>query len=117
MPRSEMTREELVAIFAMKATAPPPEANKLLVRHLECKEAIRLAGAVRQAMDRFAGTDKVPLATPSEFLPPPDNNPRACFRSGSSHPRQCANGIQPRSQRGTALRSRCRFGEGGFGFA
>jgi hypothetical protein len=29
MPRSEMTREELVAIFALKATAPPPEANKL----------------------------------------------------------------------------------------
>src|ERR1700750_186767 len=26
MPRSEMTREDLVAIFAMKATAPPPEA-------------------------------------------------------------------------------------------
>src|SRR5437868_10008692 len=32
-PWSETTREELVAIFAMKATAPPPEANKLLVRH------------------------------------------------------------------------------------
>ena len=56
MPRSEMTREELVALFASKATAPPPEANKLLVRHLQCKESIRLAGAVRQAMDRFAGS-------------------------------------------------------------
>ena len=55
MPRSEMTREELVALFASKATEPPPEANKLLVRHLQCKESIRLAGAVRQAMDRFAG--------------------------------------------------------------
>jgi len=55
MPQSGMTRGELVAIFAMKATAPPPEANKLLVRHLQCKESIRLAGAVRQAMDRFAG--------------------------------------------------------------
>jgi hypothetical protein len=44
MPRSEMTRGDLVALFAMKATAPPPEANKLLVRHLQCKESIRLAG-------------------------------------------------------------------------
>jgi hypothetical protein len=65
-----MTRKELVALFAKKATAPPPEANKLLVRHLQCKESIRLAVAVRQAMDRFAGTDSVPLATPSELLPP-----------------------------------------------
>jgi hypothetical protein len=70
MPRSELTREELVAIFAMKATALPPEANKLLVRYLQCKESIRLADAVRQAMDRFAGTDSVPLSSPSELLPP-----------------------------------------------
>ena len=45
MTRLEMKREELVALFAMKAAAPPPEANKLLVRHLQCKESIRLAGA------------------------------------------------------------------------
>ena len=70
MPRSEMTREDLVAIFAMKATAPPPEANKLLVRHLQCKESIRLAGVVRQAMDQYVGTDSVSLSTPSELLPP-----------------------------------------------
>ena len=70
MPRSEMTREELVALFAMKATAPPPEANELLARHLQYKKSIRLAGAVRQTMDRFAGTDTPPLSTPSELLPP-----------------------------------------------
>jgi hypothetical protein len=70
MPWSETTREELVAVFAMKATAPPPEANKLLVRHLQCKESIQLAGAVRQAMDQHVGTDSVPLSTPSELLPP-----------------------------------------------
>ena len=28
------------------------------------------ASAVRQAMDRFAGTDSVPLSAPSELLPP-----------------------------------------------
>jgi hypothetical protein len=65
-----MTREELVALFATKASAPPPEANKLLVRHLQCKESIRLAGAVRQAMDRFTDSDSMPLSTPSELLPP-----------------------------------------------
>jgi hypothetical protein len=70
MTRSEMTPEDLVALFAAKATAPPPEANKLLVRHLQCKESIRLAGAVRQAMDRFAGADSVPLSAPSQLLPP-----------------------------------------------
>jgi hypothetical protein len=70
MPRSEITREELVVIFAMKAAAPPPEANELLVRHLQSKESIRLADAVRQAMDSLAGTDNVPLSTPPELLPP-----------------------------------------------
>jgi hypothetical protein len=65
-----MTLDELVALFASKATAPPPEANKLLMRHLQCKESIRLAGAVRQAVDRFAGANSVRLSTPSELLPP-----------------------------------------------
>jgi hypothetical protein len=46
MPQSELTREELVAIFAMKATASPPEANKLLVRHLQCKGSLQLVDAV-----------------------------------------------------------------------
>src|ERR1700756_5640950 len=117
MPQSEMTREDLVALFAMKATAPPPETNKLLVRHLQCKESIRLAGAVRQAMDRVPGTDSMPLSPPSELLPPSDNNPRACFWLGSPRPRHCSNGIQPRSQRGTALRSGRRSREGGVGLA
>jgi hypothetical protein len=70
MAPHEMTREDLVALFAMKATAPSSEANQLLARHLQCKESIRLTGAIRQAMDRFAGSDPVPLPTPSELLPP-----------------------------------------------
>jgi len=34
------------------------------------QESIHLAGAVRQAMDRFVGMDSAPLSTPSELLPP-----------------------------------------------
>ena len=70
MNRPEMTLEELVALLTAKAEAPPPEANKLLVRHLQCKESVRLAGAVREAMHRFSGSDSPVLPPPSELLPP-----------------------------------------------
>jgi hypothetical protein len=71
MPRlTPISRDDLLALFAEKATAPPPEANQLLVRHVQCKESIHLAGAVRQVVDRFAGTDSLTLSTPSELLPP-----------------------------------------------
>ena len=43
MSQSEMRRDELVALFAAKATAPPPEADLLLVRHLKCEESVHLA--------------------------------------------------------------------------
>jgi hypothetical protein len=66
----KMTREEFVALLTAKAGAPPPEANKLLVRHLQCKESIHLAGAVREAMNRFSGSDSLVLPLPSELLPP-----------------------------------------------
>jgi hypothetical protein len=70
MRSPQMKRDELVALLTAKAGAPPPEANKLLVRHLECKESIHLAGAVREAMNRFSGTDSLVLPPPSEILPP-----------------------------------------------
>jgi hypothetical protein len=65
-----MTREELIALFADKATAPPPEASQLLVRHLKCKESVALARIVTEAMDRYAGTGNQPLPAPTELLPP-----------------------------------------------
>lgn len=66
----EMTKDELVALFAEKAAAPPHDANKLLVSHLRCKESTHLADALRQVIDRFPGQDSRPLPTPSELLPP-----------------------------------------------
>ena len=65
----KMTQEEFVALLTAKAEAPPPEANKLLVRHLQCKESIHLAGAV-EAMNRFSGSDRLVLPPPSELLSP-----------------------------------------------
>jgi hypothetical protein len=65
-----MSRDDLLALFAEKATAPPPEANQLLARHLQCENSIRLASAVSAALNVYAGSDPVPLSTPSPLLPP-----------------------------------------------
>lgn len=70
MSAPPMKPEELIALFAVKATAPPPEASKLLVRHLKCKESLALAQVVTEAMDRYAGTGNQPLPAPTELLPP-----------------------------------------------
>jgi len=70
MSQAAMTRDELVALFAAKAAAPPSEANLLLVRHLKCKESVHLAGAVSEAMNRFAENISQRLLVPSELLPP-----------------------------------------------
>lgn len=70
MRSAKMRANELVALLTAKAGASPPEANRLLVRHLQCKESIQLAGAVREAMNRFSGSDNVVLPPPSEILPP-----------------------------------------------
>jgi hypothetical protein len=37
------TAEELIALFETEATAPPPESNHILVRHLQCKESLEVA--------------------------------------------------------------------------
>ena len=44
-----MSKEELVALFLKKAAEPPPEANLILARHLQCKESCDLAQAVSEA--------------------------------------------------------------------
>jgi hypothetical protein len=70
MSQSEMTRDELVALFAAKATAPPPEANLLLARHLKCEESVHLAGFVSEAMNRYTESSSQRLHVPSQLLPP-----------------------------------------------
>jgi len=70
MSAPPMTPEELIALFAAKATAPPPEASQLLVRHLKCKESVALAHLVSEAMDRYTAPNNQPLPAPTELLPP-----------------------------------------------
>ena len=48
------TPEELLAMFAAKAAEPPPEASRLLVSHLTCKESLHLANFVTGALYRYA---------------------------------------------------------------
>jgi hypothetical protein len=68
--RARISRDELLALFAERATAPPPEENKLLARHLQCKSSMELAQAVTEALQRFGGNDPHPLKAPSALLPP-----------------------------------------------
>jgi hypothetical protein len=69
MGAPDMTPEELIALFAAKATAPPPETSQALARHLQCKESIALARSMSEAMDRYSANGQA-LAAPTEMLPP-----------------------------------------------
>jgi hypothetical protein len=72
MPRQKtMSREDLMALFVAMATAPPPEANHLIARHLQCKSSLCLAAAVREAAEQYPDSDPLPLPAPSILLPPP----------------------------------------------
>ena len=53
-----------------KAAEPPPAANLILARHLQCKESCDLSSAIAEATQRYAGTDRTLLLTPPELLPP-----------------------------------------------
>lgn len=66
---SEMSAEELIALFEAKGTTPPPESSQILVRHLQCKESVELSRCLSEAIDRY-GCEHHPLAVPSELLPP-----------------------------------------------
>ena len=70
MARREMTREELAALFMAKAAEPPPAANLILARHLQCKESCDLSSAIAEATQRYARTDRTLLQAPPELLSP-----------------------------------------------
>jgi hypothetical protein len=69
--RPSMTTADLLALFARKATEPLPESNQLLVRHLQCKESLKAAHCLTEAIDRFAGRDDHALPAPTGLLAPP----------------------------------------------
>jgi hypothetical protein len=70
MPSKVTTTPDLLALFTAKATAPPPESSQILVRHLQCKESVRAAQSLTEALDRYAADHSQPLAAPTELLPP-----------------------------------------------
>jgi hypothetical protein len=70
MSEPMMTADALIDLLKAKATAPPPEANQIFVRHLKCKESIALSRIVSEAMDQDNGNDSRPLQPPSQLLPP-----------------------------------------------
>ena len=74
MPHKEhgaMTTEDLLNLFLQKATEPPPESSQVLARHLQCKESLKAAQSLTEALDQFAGKDDHPLSAPPELLAPP----------------------------------------------
>ena len=73
MPHKEhaaMTTAHLLNLFLQKATEPPPESSQMVVRHLQCKESLKVAQSLTEALDRFPGRDDHPLSAPPEMLPP-----------------------------------------------
>ena len=65
-----MSKEKLVELFLKKAAKPPPEANLILARHLQCKESCDLAQAVAEAVRQYVAPGSCRLQTPPELLPP-----------------------------------------------
>ena len=65
-----MSPEELIALFAAKAAAPPPETSQALARHLQCKKSIALARIVTEAINQYAANSNQALPAPTEMLPP-----------------------------------------------
>jgi hypothetical protein len=70
MELHEISKEELLALLAAKASTPPSGPNELLVRHLKCKESRALAEAVANAAGRHVDPHDPRLLPPSEILPP-----------------------------------------------
>ena len=65
-----MSKADLLDLFIRKATEPPPDSNLMLVRHLQCKELLKAAQSLTEALDRFAGRDDHPISAPPELLAP-----------------------------------------------
>jgi len=64
------TAADLLALFAAKATGPPPETSQMLVRHFQCKESLKAAHCLAEAVDRYSASEGHPLPAPTELLPP-----------------------------------------------
>jgi len=66
-PSKMTTAADLQVLFAAKATAPPPESSQMLVRHFQCKESLKAAHCLTEAMDRYTVSDSRPLPAPTDY--------------------------------------------------
>ena len=103
MRRKITTTDDLMALFAAKATAPPPESSRLLVRHFQCKESLKAAQCLTEAMDRTAEATAIRCRSNRNYCPRWDNHPCAGFHAGTACARHSANSLQPRIPRRAAL--------------
>jgi hypothetical protein len=69
MEANEIATEELLALFAERATTPSGP-NELLARHLKCKQSRYLSEAVSNAARSHIDPGDPRLLPPSELLPP-----------------------------------------------
>jgi len=69
MVPSNIGPEELIALFAARASAPSPETSHALARHLQCKESIALVRIIAEAISQHASGNQS-LHAPTEMLPP-----------------------------------------------
>lgn len=65
-PKPASVLEELRAL----EHTPPKKANRLIARHLQCEESIRLSHAVAEAARRSLAKSASLLTAPTELLPP-----------------------------------------------
>jgi hypothetical protein len=61
---------DLLDLFARKGTEPLPESSQLLMMHLKCKESLKAAHCLTEAIDRFAERDDHTLPAPTGILAP-----------------------------------------------
>ncbi len=49
---------------------PPSRTNRLIARHLECEESLKLSYVISEAVRRSSGGSERKLEAPTEMLPP-----------------------------------------------
>jgi hypothetical protein len=64
------TAADLLVLFAAKAAAQPPESSRMLVRHLQCKQSLKAAHCLTEAMGRYDASGGHPLPAPTGLLAP-----------------------------------------------
>ena len=104
------TAADLLALFAAKATAPPPESSQMLVRHFQCKESLKAAHCLPKRWIATPQATAIRCRLRANYCPRWDNHTGAGLHAGAARARHSANNLQPRIPRRVALRPLRGFG-------